>query len=245
MPTAYRVVELWRYPVASIGGETVPSTLVGTQGPVGDRMFVLFDAASGAPAAPEKDRRWHKALLLSAFVRGYDIPTIRFPHGTELALDDGRAPSCLSEFFGFGVGIGRIGPGEDRRGFPSIEHRQHHFPIHVLTIESLRHLARLRERETVDVRRFRPNILLHSQSGDEAGFAEASWIGKQGRTDHVSFAIKEEATRCGMTIIPQPGIEDDPEILRTILRQNRRRLGAYATVEEPGLISVGDQFEVS
>jgi uncharacterized protein len=48
-----------------------------------------------------------------------------------------------------------------------------------------------------------------------------------------------------MTIIPQPGIEDDPEILRTILRQNRRRLGAYATVEEPGLISVGDQFEVS
>jgi uncharacterized protein len=159
LQTAYRVVKLWRYPVASIGGETVPSILVGTQGPVGDRMFGLFDAASGAPAAPEKDRRWHKALLLTASVQGHDIPTIRFPHGTELALDDGRAASCLSEFLGFGVGIGRIGPGEDRRGFPSIEHRQHHFPIHVLTIESLRHLARLRERETVDVRRFRPNIL--------------------------------------------------------------------------------------
>jgi uncharacterized protein YcbX len=100
--------------------------------------------------------------------------------------------------------------------------------------------------DSVDVRRFRPNILLQSTSeGEDTCFAEAAWIGRRGRTKNVALAVQEEATRCGMTIIPQPGIEDDPEILRTILRRNRRRLGAYCTVAETGAMFVGDDFKLT
>ena len=246
MQTSYRIAGLWRYPVASIGGEAVSSAIVGAQGLVGDRMYGLFDAASKAPAAPEKDRRWHKALSLIATRTEDGTITIRFPDSNEIELSAASAPIYLSDFLGFEVGIGEIGSEPHVTDFPSLQHRQPHFPIHLLTTGSLRYLAQLREVHSVDVRRFRPNILLRSNSNDEdICFAEAAWIGKRGRTQDVVMAVEEEATRCGMTTIPQPGIEDDPEILRTILRRNRRRLGAYCTVAETGVLSVGDDFELS
>ena len=43
-----------------------------------------------------------------------------------------------------------------------------------------------------------------------------------------------------MTLIAQPGLEEQPEILRTILRHNRRNLGIYCTVTVDGAISIGD-----
>lgn len=246
MQTSYRVAGLWRYPVASVGGEAVSSAIVGVQGLVGDRIYGLFDAASGAPAAPEKDRRWHKALSLIATLTKDGTTTIRFPNSIEIELGAASAPICLSEFFGFDVGIGRIGLESNGKDFPSLRHRQPHSPVHLLTTESLRYLAQLREVDSVDVRRFRPNILLQSIFSDEEScFAEAAWIGRRGRTKDIALTVEEEATRCGMTIIPQPGIEDDPEILRTILRRNRRRLGAYCTVAETGVLSVGDDFELT
>lgn len=246
MQTSYRIAGLWRYPVASIGGEAVSSAIVGAQGVMGDRMYGLFDAVSRAPAAPEKDRRWHKALSLTATLNDDGTTTIRFPDNNEIELSAASAPIHLSDFFGFDVGIGQIGSEPYGTDFPSLQHRQPHFPIHLLSTGSLGYLAQLREVDSVDVRRFRPNILLQPTTNDEeACFAEAAWIGKRGRTRDVALAVVEEATRCGMTIIPQPGVEDDAEILRTILRRNRRRLGAYCTVAETGVLSVGDHFELT
>jgi uncharacterized protein len=246
LQTSYRIAGLWRYPVASIGGEAVSSAIVSAQGVMGDRMYGLFDAASRSPATPEKDRRWHKALSLTATLNDDGTTTIRFPDNNEIELSAASAPIHLSDFFGFDVGIGKIGFEPHGSDFPSLQHRQPHFPIHLLTTGSLRYLAHLREVDCVDVRRFRPNILLQSTSNDEdICFAEAAWIGKRGRTQDVTLTVEEEATRCGMTIIPQPGIEGDPEILRTILRRNRRRLGAYCTVEKTGVLHVGDDFELT
>lgn len=246
MQTSYRIAGLWRYPVASVGGEAVSSAIVGVQGLVGDRTYGLFDTASGAPAAPEKDRRWHKALSLIATLTKDGTTTIHFSNGREIEVGAASAPICLSEFFGFDVGIGRIGLEPNGMDLPFLRHRQPHSPVHLLTTGSLRYLAQLREVDSVDVRRFRPNVLLEStSSGEGTCFAEGAWIGRRGRTKDVALAFEEEATRCGMTIIAQPGIADDPDILRTILRRNRRRLGAYCAVTETGVLSVGDDFELT
>ncbi|MEO2039623.1 MAG: MOSC domain-containing protein, partial [Martelella sp.] len=50
----------------------------------------------------------------------------------------------------------------------------------------------------------------------------------------------EETRRCGMTIAPQPEISENADILRSILRHNRRNFGIYCTIEEPGFIATGD-----
>src|SRR4051812_45275960 len=47
-----RVVELWRFPVKSLGGERLPAADVGPEGLAGDRQWALFDTDSGfAPTA--------------------------------------------------------------------------------------------------------------------------------------------------------------------------------------------------
>jgi uncharacterized protein len=246
LQTAYRITQLWRYPVASIGGETVASADISRQGIWGDRTHGLFDATSGSVAAPEKDRRWHKALLLSASLDETNGPVISFPDGMLLSIEDERACECLSEYFGFDVGIGRIDPGSLHRQYPRIEHRHKHFPLHVLTTGSLKHLARLRGVEKTDVRRFRPNILVEPICREPAksSFEETIWVGRRAQIGPVGLTIEEEATRCGITIIPQSGIEDDPEILRTILRNNKRRFGAYCSVQSYGTLNIGDGFRL-
>ncbi|WP_164844744.1 MOSC N-terminal beta barrel domain-containing protein [Brucella pituitosa] len=49
-----RVREVWRYPVSSLGGETLASITVSPEGIAGDRRFALFDPETGLAAAPEK-----------------------------------------------------------------------------------------------------------------------------------------------------------------------------------------------
>jgi hypothetical protein len=43
-----------------------------------------------------------------------------------------------------------------------------------------------------------------------------------------------------MTLIAQPGLDEEPEILRGIMRHNRRNLGVYATPCASATMTVGD-----
>ena len=46
-----RVREVWRYPVSSLGGETLASITVSPEGIAGDRRFALFDPETGRASA--------------------------------------------------------------------------------------------------------------------------------------------------------------------------------------------------
>jgi hypothetical protein len=47
-----------------------------------------------------------------------------------------------------------------------------------------------------------------------------------------------------MTIQAQAGLEKDPSILRTIVRDADQNLGVYASVVTPGEVRVGDLVEL-
>jgi uncharacterized protein YcbX len=51
--------------------------------------------------------------------------------------------------------------------------------------------------------------------------------------------------RCGMTIQAQAGLEKDPSILRTIVRDADQNLGIYANVIKSGEVKLGDLVELS
>jgi len=236
------IAEIWRYPVSSLGGERVASTIVSVDGIVNDRRFSLIDAETGVPAAPEKHVRWRKALHLEARWADGQMPTIAFPDGACFAVDDSALNALLSDYFEFSVAVAAHGPVEGHPDFPRTEYRHAHFPMHVLTTASLRHLAQLRQVEAVDVRRFRPTVLI--DTGDATGFAEKQWVGRSLRIGAVAVQAIEETTRCGMTFVAQPGVEDDPDILRTILRNNRRHLGINCNVDGAGTLHEGDEVVV-
>jgi uncharacterized protein YcbX len=237
-----RIAEIWRYPVSSLGGEQVESTGVGSAGIDGDRLYSLIDRISGQPAAPEKDPRWRKALHLQANCVGGELPVICFPDGASFALDESCLNGLLSDYFGFATAIASHADG-NRCDFPTVPYRHPHFPMHVLTTTSLQHLAGLREVDAVDVRRFRPSVLLDIGAG--SGFVENQWVGDRLRLGAVELQAEEATKRCGITLIAQPELDEDPEILRHILRHNKRHLGIYCSVASPGIIHSGDDVVIS
>ena len=90
-----------------------------------------------------------------------------------------------------------------------------------------------------DPRRFRPNILVDMQP--VAGrFPETEWIGRRLAIGELELTVTEACRRCGFTIIAQEGIDEDPDILRTLVKNNAHNLGVYCAVTRAGDVKVGD-----
>lgn len=231
-----RVREVWRYPVSSIGGEPLSSITVSPEGIEGDRRFALFDPETGLAAAPEKETRWRPALFITASQPPIGLPVLRFADGAEHALDDGALPDRLAEHFGFPVAVGIFGE-EDMR-FPVVSNRYKPAPLHLVTTASLNALAGISGLAPLDARRFRPSVLI--ETDEVEGFVENDWVDHVVKIADADIHVTEASRRCGMTLVAQPGMAEEPDVLRGIMRHNKRNLGVYATPVEGVTLSVGD-----
>jgi uncharacterized protein len=241
VPFAGKIAELWRHPVTSVGGERVTAIDLTAEGVEGDRQYGLIDARDGLPAAPEREPRWRKALHLRAQVSRGRVAQLTFPDRRSYALDDRALNAELTAYFGFAVCVAAYEHTRRRNGFPITRYRHPHFPVHLLTSASLMQLAKFGSSGPLDSRRFRPTALVSTEG---EGFVENDWIGRRLRIGSVELSAQEITQRCGVTLVSQPGLEEDPEILRNILRHNRRQLGIYCTIETPGVIRSGDELHV-
>lgn len=231
------VIEIWRYPTSSIGGELIAQARLTPAGVHNDRRYALIDAATGMPAAPERELRWRPALNIISTTPPGDVPVLHFPDGLVLPLDDLQINQHLSGYFGFPV---MVAVHEPYGQYPVTRPRYLHAPVHLVTTASLQHMAALRNGEPLDSRRFRPNFVV--RNADDRGFAEDAWTGARFRLGEVVLEVKEQTKRCGVTFIAQPGLPEDPDILRSIVRNNKRHFGVYATVERAGTVRLGDDL---
>ncbi len=117
------------------------------------------------------------------------------------------------------------------------------FPIHVLTTASLEMMARLNPGSKWEMRRFRPNFLIETRP-DIKGLVEAEWDGRKLHVGGVVLKCEIPTVRCGMTIQAQSGLEKDPRILRSIVKDADQNLGIYASVIGTGEVRVGDVVEL-
>ncbi|MEE8311028.1 MAG: MOSC domain-containing protein [Candidatus Binatia bacterium] len=115
------------------------------------------------------------------------------------------------------------------------------YPLLVMTDASLSELARLAPQSKIDVRRFRPNLLLAT---GETGVVERDWVGQKLRIGEATIEIKSDCPRCVMTTLPFADLPKDPSIMRTLVREAGQVLGVYAVVVEPGAIREGDAVEL-
>ncbi|RFB83122.1 MOSC domain-containing protein [Rhizobium leguminosarum bv. trifolii] len=232
------IEEIWRYPVSSVGGESLSSARLGANGVLGDRIWCLVDPETNKPASPETDERWRAALFLRSRL-GDTVPEVGFPDGEWFTVTDERLSPRLERHFSFPVEARPYGNGDPTR----VNNRYQLSPVHLVTTASLDRLSSFGLEGGISIRRFRPTILLRTDCAP--GFVESSWIGRDIRVGSVMMRATEETKRCGMTMIAQPGMAEDPEILRAIVRQNRRNLGIYCEVTEPSIIAVGDQVTLA
>lgn len=229
------ITELWRYPVSSVGGEQLNAMeLEGAAAPF-DRRWALVDSDSTKPASPENDARWRPALFLRSRLTSGDVE-IGFPDGEWLEGNDPYLRDRLFRHFGFAVELASYGTAA---GKGVVEIRYQPSPVHVVTTASLEYLASIAATNDVASRRFRPTMVIRTEKQD--GFVEHGWLGRTIMIGTATLEASEETKRCGMTLIAQPGLDENPEILRSVVRHNRRFLGIYCTVAQPGHISVGDE----
>ncbi|MBX3312848.1 MAG: MOSC N-terminal beta barrel domain-containing protein [Actinobacteria bacterium] len=241
------VVELWRYPVKSMGGERLDAAEVGPAGFVGDRRWSLFDRDTGKTLTA---RRVPELLLARSRVTDDGDGTgagveIELPDGSVTADDD-----ALSRWLGRDVelrDVRTVGGGatyeiaRDDDGEP-VEHHDWiswegpawSFHDSTRTQVSIVSTATL---GVWDRRRFRANVVV----GSDVAMVEDGWVGREVGAGTARLEVTKRIDRCVMVTRPQQGgIDRDLDVLRTINRERSGHLAIGALVAGTGTIAVGD-----
>ena len=259
------VVSMWRYPVKSMLGEELNSSYVTERGLIGDRTYAVIDQETGKVASAKNPRKWGKlfdfrAVFIDSPQVVENIPPIRitFPDGTHIFSDKDEIDDTLSIVLGREVKLMRASLDKPsyEEYWPDIEGLaqrekvtdeamppQTFFDIaviHILTTSTINRLRELYPEGRFEVRRFRPNIVIDSGSG-EKDFIENLWVGKKltiGKD--ILLRVTTPCTRCVMTTLPQGDLPKDLGILHTVAKYNQVHAGVYASVDRGGTISRGD-----
>jgi uncharacterized protein YcbX len=259
------VTALWRFPVKSMMGEELNAVDVSSSGLLGDRAYALVDQADGKIVSAKNPHKWPRLFdCRAAFVEppraGRSLPPVRItlPDGTMVASDQQDLGPLLSEVLGRQVALDFRAPDHptleeywpdlaelDRRDVVTDES----LPpgtffdcatVHLLTTATLDRLRQAYPQGRVEVRRFRPNIVVTPPPGAE-GFVENAWIGHTlAIGEQVRLSVTGPCPRCVMTTLAQGDLPRDPGILRAAAQQNAARIGVYAAVVRGGTIRRGD-----
>lgn len=226
------IVEIWRYPIKSIGGERLEAAEVGGTGIVHDRGWGLIDDNTGNVLTARREPR-----LLFGAARVIDgEPVVTTESGDELRTSDEfsqwlERPVTLTAA-GFEGGtyenpldyendaqwVSWQGPGEAWH-------------------DSIRARVSLVSRTSLgnwDVRRFRPNLVVDKSGEDE-------FVGRDIRIGSCRLTVTKPIDRCVIVTRAQPGLGRDLDVLRTINAEKASRLSVGALVAEPGAIDIDDR----
>ncbi|HSJ95788.1 MAG TPA: MOSC domain-containing protein, partial [Myxococcota bacterium] len=117
-------------------------------------------------------------------------------------------------------------------------------PLLLLTDATLRRLQALAPASRVDVRRFRPNLVVASLPGAE-GFVEQAWIGRRIAAGEAELEIVAGCPRCVMITHAFADLPRDPGLMRTVVKEADQNVGVYARVTTPGRVATGDGVQLS
>lgn len=117
------------------------------------------------------------------------------------------------------------------------------FPLLLVTTSAMRSIADALPEAVVDVRRFRPSIVVDTDG--DAGHPEFDWVDRTVRVGATELRIVTGCPRCVMVTREIDGsIPADRSVLRHIVADLDQNLGVYAEVVRPGPVRVGDTVTV-
>ena len=230
------VEAIFRYPVKSMGGERLEVANLGWHGLDGDRRLAFRrmndDSRSGFP--------WLTAsklpeLLLFAPHHGEDgaqgeVPThIRTPNGEKMPVFGEDLATEIGRRYGAPVQMMQLKHGifDDAS-------------ISVITSETVHEIGRLAGR-SLDVRRFRPNIVVRLLRS--VPFQEDEWVGgvlSFGEGDDApAITVTKRDERCSMVNLDPDTASPAPEVMKAVVRANQNNAGIYGAVTRIGRLAVG------
>ena len=118
------------------------------------------------------------------------------------------------------------------------------FPLLIVTTSALRSLRDALPGSRIDVRRFRPSVVV--DTGDEPGHPEFDWLGKRLGLGNAEVEVTTACPRCVMVTREIDGeTPQDRTILRHVVKDLGQNVGVYATVTTPGRIRTGDAVSLA
>jgi hypothetical protein len=117
------------------------------------------------------------------------------------------------------------------------------FPLLLMTTNSLDTMNERVPESIFDVRRFRPNFLIDGVESDDP-FPEFAWEGKRAKLGTAVLKFTVACPRCVMVTRGFKDLPKDPNIMRTLVKENGGLIGIYAEVETAGEVTEGDTLEL-
>src|SRR6187399_3499019 len=202
------LAEIWRYPVKSMAGERLERVSAGPLGLHGDRVVQVYDGRGRLVTA----RTYPRLLGLHATLAADGEPLV---DGRPWTAPDVRAR--VERIVGAGA---RLVRNESEARFDIL-------PLLVATDGAVAAFGR-------DARRLRPNLII----GGVDGLDERGWEGRVLRIGSALIALADLRGRCVMTTFDPDTLEQDPRVLKDIVRRFDGRLALNADVIQGGELRV-------
>jgi uncharacterized protein YcbX len=213
-----RLVALWRYPVKSMAGEPLAAADVSWHGLAGDRRWAFIRDGlerSNFPWLTIRERS-DMGAFRPAFVDperpDASRTLVRTPDGEQLDVVD----PALAASLGDGVRVIK----QNRGVFDAL-------PLSLISTASI---------GSLDVRRFRPNLVVEAPGA----FPEDGWVGSTLSIGGMRMRVDKRDPRCVLVNVDPDTTERDPSILRWIAQERDTCLGVYGSTVSPGRVAVGD-----
>ena len=259
-----RLSALYRFPLKSGKGESLPQARLDKLGLEGDRRWMLVDEASGRfltqradPKMSQLSALWNATGGLTLSAQGFEALDVAVPdpdtdlRGVTIWRDTLRVPDAgdaaadwLSRFVEKPVRLVHVplprartteaGYGRDDDQVAFADG----YPLLLIGQASLDDISHKVGRP-LDMLRFRPNLVIE---GSEA-FAEDGW--KRIRIGDVEFRVVKSCSRCILTTVdPQTGVRDEQrEPLATLMtyrkQENGTMFGQNLVNDGNGVLEVG------
>lgn len=225
------VREIWRYPVKSVGGESLRTAHIGRTGITGDRAWGVRDETTGMILTGRREPR----LLMATARINDDRPVI--------TTADGRRHATVSELSAWlDRDVTMVAAGESPGTFEN--------PLDVDTEtnwvmwkgpagsfhDSARTMVSLVSNTSLgahEPRRFRINLILDGEGEDDL-------VDQSVSVGEVRLGIRKQIDRCIMVTRAQPGIPSDMQVLKQVVRERGNLMGIGAVVDAPGRVDIGD-----
>ena len=222
-------MSLRRYPVKSMGGESLTTVALDARGLEGDRWYAVEDD-DGHFASAKNTRRFRRrdAVLGYAATHGDDgLRVTRGEHSWQVGaptLDAELSTAC-------GVPV-RL----------AAEAAVPHQDAGAVSLVGSATLAWCAERWGIeaDPRRLRVNLV----AATTEPFVEESWVGQVLAVGNARLRVASRVERCRTIDVPQDGTAARGRWLKPLAAERDMSLAIYADVITPGTITVGDRVDV-
>ena len=235
LPIVGVVQQLYRYPVKSMRGQPLDAASVYWHGLAGDRRYAFVRAGNTSRFPWLTGREVPQLLRYSPYLGEAGDPgsaavRVLTPDGADFAVEDAALRDELAARHGTEVQLLH-----SNRGVPDSA------AVSILGAASVRELGE-RIGLTLDPIRFRPNVLV--ATANDRPFEEEDWLGGLlifgDRPDSARIRANRKDPRCMMVNLDPELAEQNPAVLRAIVRERETCAGLYASVEAIGTIEVGD-----